>query len=240
MRLNKYIASCGVTSRRGADDLIATGRVTVNGKVPETMGYDVDETRDMVRLDGAALALSQEKRYIMLNKPAGYLSACVDSRGRNTVVDIISGADRLFPVGRLDYDTEGLLLLTNDGDFAYWCMHPKHEVPKTYFAIVKGILRDDALKTLSGGVDIDGERTQSASIEIIKRSSKRTELNITIQEGKNRQIKKMFQLAGCKISYLQRVAIGPLTMGNLALGQWRELTCEDLTKLGYNTQTSHM
>ena len=235
MRINKYIASCGAASRRGADDLIAAGRITVNGAVPETMGYDVDENHDVVCLDGVALKLAEEKVYIMLNKPAGCLSACVDARGRKTVVDIIDGGERLFPVGRLDYDTEGMLLLTNDGDFAYWCMHPKHEVPKTYYAIVKGVLRDDALQTLSGGVDIDGERTQSASIDIIYRSSKRTELTITIREGKNRQIKKMFQLAGCRVSYLKRTAIGPLKLGSLMPGQWRNLTPEDMIKLGYDT-----
>jgi len=233
VRLNKYIASCGAASRRGADDLISSGRVTVNGIVPETMGFDVDENHDIVCLDGVTLSLVQEKIYIMLNKPAGYLSACADTRGRKTVVDIIDDGERLFPVGRLDYDTEGMLLLTNDGDFAYWCMHPRHEVPKTYYAIIKGILRDDVLQTLRNGVDIDGERTQPAQIDIINRSSKRTELTITIREGKNRQIKKMFQLSGCRVSYLQRIAIGPLKLGTLAPGQWRNLTAEDMIKIGY-------
>jgi 23S rRNA pseudouridine2605 synthase len=235
VRLNKYIASCGAASRRGADDLIAAGRVTVNGTVPGAMGYDVDVNRDMVCLDGVAIRPAEEKVYIMLNKPAGCLSACTDARGRQTVVDIIGDSHRLFPVGRLDIDTEGLLLLTNDGDFAYWCMHPSHEVPKTYYVVVKGLLSDEALQTLSAGVDIDGKRTQPAKIHIKRRSSKRTELTMVIREGMNRQIKKMFQLAGCRVSYLQRIAIGPLTLGSLKSGQWRYLTQEDMKKLGYNT-----
>jgi len=232
VRLNKYIASCGAASRRGADAMIAAGRITVNGTVAQTMGIDVDVDNDVVCLDGIALRQDNENVYIMLNKPAGYLSACVDDRGRKTVVDLVQDAGaRLFPVGRLDLDTEGMLLLTNDGDFAYKCTHPKHEVPKKYYVIVKGVLPDGALQTLRDGVKVDGERTQPALIEIISRSSKRAELFVTIREGKNRQIKKMFQLAGCRVSYLKRVAIGGLELADLAIGHWRRLTQQDIALL---------
>ena len=225
MRLNKYIASCGAASRRMADEMIAAKRVTVNGALADSMGYDVDVHNDEVCLDGNPLTIENKHVYIMLNKPSGYISACTDDRGRKTVIDLIGGIDqRLFPVGRLDYDTEGLLLLTNDGDFSYHCTHPKHEVAKKYYAIVKGILSDSALQTLRGGVTLDGDRTHEALIDIIRRSSKRTELFITIHEGKNRQIKKMFQLAGCRVTYLKRVAMGNLTLGDLDVGCWRYLT----------------
>ena len=232
MRLNKYIAACGAASRRGADELIAQGRVTVNGNVPESMGVQVDPDTDEVRLNGDLLFLETQQIYIMLHKPAGVLSACSDSRGRTTVIDLLGQiGSRVFPVGRLDLDTEGLLLLTNDGDFAYRCTHPKHEVPKKYYAVVKGVLSDAAIDTLRGSVNIDGSPTSGADITVLSSSSKRTELTITIREGKNRQIKKMFQLAGCRVSYLRRDAIGGLTLGSLPVGSWRRLSSKDIAAL---------
>lgn len=232
MRLNKFIAACGASSRRGADELIAAGRVTVNGELPSSMGQNVNETDDVVCLDGKRLLLEEKYVYIMLNKPEGYLSACGDDRGRKTVVDLLEGIEeRVFPVGRLDYDTKGLLLLTNDGDFAYKCTHPKHELDKKYYAVVRGLLSDNALKTLSGSVKLDGHATAGARIEILKRSTKRTELYITIHEGRNRHIKKLFQLAGCRVSELKRVAIGSISLGNLPEGKWRSLSTSEVKKL---------
>ena len=229
MRLNKYIALCGAASRRHADDMIAASRVTVNGNVVHAMGTQVDPEKDTVCLDGNVLSQDANEIYVMLNKPAGVLSSCADDRGRKTVVDLVGGAGgRLFPVGRLDFDTEGLLLLTNNGDFAYRCTHPKHEVPKTYNVVVKGILNEQALQTLRSGVIIDGGRTQPARIDVIEQTSRRTELRMTIYEGKNRQIKRMFQLAGCRVTFLKRTAIGKLTLGNLSVGQWRFLRPEEL------------
>ncbi len=235
MRLNKYIACCGAASRRGADKLIEEGKVSVNGK-PASIGLDIDEYKDKVCVDGDIINLEYEKVYIMLNKPAGFLSSCSDDRGRKTVIDLVQINDkRLFPVGRLDLDTEGLLLLTNDGEFAYSMTHPKHEINKKYFAIVKGVLNDKVIQTLSDGIIIDGVKTSRAQIEIINKTSKRTELFITIHEGKNRQIKKMFELAGCRVSYLKRTAIGGLQIGNLPLGKWRELTRNDIKLLSENS-----
>lgn len=232
MRLNKYIAACGASSRRGADELIAAGRITVNGQRPSTMGQSVDENIDVICLDGNRLIVEDKFVYIMLNKPEGYLSSCSDERGRKTVVDLLQGIEeRVFPVGRLDYDTKGLLLLTNDGDFAYKCTHPKHELGKKYYVVVKGILNDNAIKTLSGSVKIDEHATAGAKIEILKRSSKRTELYITIHEGRNRHIKKLFQLAGCRVSELKRVAIGSVSLGNLPEGKWRSLSTGEVKKL---------
>lgn len=232
MRINKYIAACGAASRRGADALIAQGKVEINGSIATQMGTDVDPDKDVVMLEGRQLLPENKKVYIILNKPAGVLSSCTDDRGRKTVVDLLHGIDsRVFPVGRLDYDTEGLLLLTNDGDFAYQCTHPKHEVTKTYYAVVRGVLTDKALDTLRGSVKIDGVPTSGAKIEVATKTSKRAELYVTIHEGKNRHIKKMFQLAGCKVTYLKRVAVGALTLGSLLPGQWRKLTLNDRAML---------
>lgn len=232
MRLNKYIALCGIASRRGSDQLIADGKVTVNNSTVQTMGLDIDVEKDSVSVNGIALMPQDKKVYIMLNKPAGYLSACSDDRGRTTVIDLIKGIDvRIFPVGRLDYDTEGLLLLTNDGDFAYRCTHPKHEVNKKYFVIVKGVLNEAALQTLCEGVFIDGVKTAKAQMEIIKGGSKKKSLYVTIHEGKNRQVKKMFGLVGCSVSYLKRIAIGKIELGDLAVGEWRKLNKEEISFL---------
>lgn len=235
MRLNKYIAACGKASRRGADELIAAGKITVNGEPILTMGYDVDTGNDEVLLNGELLRPEEKQVYIMLNKPTGVLSACSDDRGRKTVIDLLDGIDaRVFPVGRLDFDTQGLLLMTNDGDFAYKCTHPKYEVAKKYFAVVKGVLSDSAIETLQGNMVIDGGRTAGAAIEVISKTSKRAEMFITIHEGKNRHIKKLFALAGCRVSSLQRVAIGSLALGNLPVGKWRSLSQQEIQKFTHN------
>ena len=164
MRLNKYIASCGVASRRGADALIVQGRVTVNGRGVDTVGMNINPDTDTVAVDGTLLSLADKKVYIMLNKPAGVLSTCRDDRGRRTVLELVGNVGlRLFPVGRLDYDTEGLLLLTNDGDFAYRCTHPRHEVKKTYIALVHGRLETD-IRRLESGIVLDEVKTAPAVI----------------------------------------------------------------------------
>ncbi len=233
MRLNKYIASCGTASRRGADALVEAGRVTVNGAVVLSHGMDIDEESDIVCVDGVRLKLERAKIYIMLNKPAGYLSTCHDDRGRKTVLDIVKDVDeRLFPVGRLDYNTEGLLLMTNDGDFAFRCTHPRHEQNKTYYAKVKGELTVAAVTRLEQGVEIDGRLTSKAKIAVLESSENLTSLNITIHEGRNRQVRNMFEAVGCRVTYLKRTAIGNLSLGNLGLGQWRHLTEKEFSLLG--------
>lgn len=233
MRINKYIALCGVSSRRGADELIAQGKVTVNGSVVETMGTDVDEEADIVCVNGRKISPEKQRVYIMLNKPAGYISACLDDRGRKTVTELVKDTgSRIFPVGRLDYDTEGLLILTSDGDFAYRCTHPKHEISKKYFAVIKGTLEEKALDKLRSGLIIDGKKTSEAKAEIIEKKDNTAKLHITIHEGRNRQIKKMFESIGCSVSYLKRVSIGNLELGNLAPGEWRHLNNDDFRILG--------
>ncbi len=233
MRLNKFIASCGAASRRGADALVEAGRVSVNGSVVKSHGMDIDEKSDTVCVDGAKLQPESEKIYIMLNKPAGVLCTCHDDRGRKTVLDIVKDVDeRLFPVGRLDYNTEGLLLMTNDGDFAFRCTHPSHEQNKTYFAKVKGELTAQTISKLESGIDIDGRMTSEAKVTVLERTGSASSLSITIHEGRNRQVRKMLEAVGCPVFYLKRTAIGQLGLGNLPLGQWRHLTGKDFSLLG--------
>lgn len=233
MRLNKYIALCGVASRRSADKLIEDRKVTVNGKTVETMGPDIDVENDTVCINGVKISPHTDKVYIMLNKPAGIICSCADERGRKTVIDIVGNhGERLFPVGRLDIDTEGLLILTNDGDFAYRCTHPKHEINKKYFAIVRGQLDDITVRKLCSGIAIDGRRTSQAAIEIIDRAMERTKLHITIHEGRNRQVKKMFEQVGCRVEYLKRVSVGGLELGSLEKGKWRNMSEDDIRLLG--------
>lgn len=232
MRLNKYIASCGVTSRRGADTLVFDGRVSVNGSCIQTPGIDIDPAKDSVSVDGKAVIPAQQKVYIMLNKPRGVLCTCRDDRGRKTVLDLISDTkERLFPVGRLDYNTEGLILLTNDGDFAYRCTHPKHELKKTYRALVRGHLNEETLRALRDGILLDGQKTAESQINILKKHGDSTVLEITIHEGKNRQIRRMFNAVECEVEDLKRTWIGGLELGDLELGQWRYLSESDLCKI---------
>lgn len=230
MRLNRFIASCGAASRRGADKLIGDGRVTVNGSAA-SVGTDVDENKDVVCVDGKLISPAAGNVYIMLNKPAGVISSCSDDRGRKTVVDLIDTAERIFPVGRLDFDTEGLLILTNDGDFAYRCTHPKHEVEKKYIADVKGQLDERAIRRLSEGVVIDGRKTAQARIELKERKGDTARLAVTIHEGRNRQIKKMFESVGCSVKYLKRVSVGGLGIGNLPPGGWKYLGADEIALL---------
>ncbi len=233
MRLNKYIASCGLASRRGADSIICEGRVTVNGQPVTNIGMDVDPFIDLVSIDGTLLAPEKQKVYIMLNKPAGVLSTCADDRGRKTVIELLSDVEqRIYPVGRLDFDTEGLLLLTNDGLFAYQCTHPKHELKKTYEAVVRGRLDDAALRRLEAGVKLDGIITAPAGIHICSRSGSEYRLEITIHEGRNRQVRRMFESVGCHVMSLKRTSVGNLTLGDLAIGQWRYLSTADLRTIG--------
>lgn len=237
MRLNKYIALCGVSSRRGADELIEQGKVTVNGSVVRTMGTDINTETDVVCVGGREVSPEEEHVYIMLNKPAGYLSTCLDDRGRKTVIDLVKNIDnRVFPVGRLDYDTEGLLLLTSDGDFAYRCTHPKHEISKKYSAVVKGALDDNAVRKLRDGIIIEGRKTSEAIIDIIEKKENTAKLNVTIHEGRNRQIKKMFESVGCTVSYLKRISIGKLELGDLKAGTWRYLNEHDFNLLGISAE----
>jgi 23S rRNA pseudouridine2605 synthase len=192
MRLNKYIAQSGVASRRKADELTLQGKVKINGAVMKEPGYDVAET-DIVELNGRVLKPGAKKVYIMLNKPKGYVTSADDEKDRPTVMALVSDIEeRLFPVGRLDYNTSGLLLMTNDGDLAYRLSHPKHQVYKTYRARVSGQLSDERAAKLRNGVDIGGFVTSKAVVSVIKQAERYAIVEIKIYEGKNRQVRKMF------------------------------------------------
>lgn len=231
MRINKYIAQAGFCSRRKADELVANGNVKVNGLTLKEAGYDVVEG-DVVEVNGRVIEPEQQKVYILLNKPIGYVTTVSDDKDRLTVMDLVADVDaRLFPVGRLDYNTSGMLILTNDGDFAYRLTHPKHEMPKTYRARVAGVLSNEKCARLRNGVDIGGFITSKARVNIVKGTQRSTIVDITIHEGKNRQVRKMFKAVGNSVQELERIAIGDVKLGRLALGHYRKLTKEEVEYL---------
>lgn len=234
VRLQKYIAMSGVSSRRGAEELIASGRVSVNGKKVSEQGIKVEIGADEVKVDNKAVTPETKKYYIMLNKPVGYVSTVSDQFERPTVLDLIGEEikSRIFPVGRLDYDTSGLLLLTNDGDFTYKVTHPKFNMNKTYVATLKGGITPKGLAKLREGVVIEeGFKTSPAEVEMLSCEKGYTVIKITIHEGKNRQVRKMFEAVGCKVTELNRTHIGTVELGNLPLGRWRYLTSHEISYL---------
>jgi pseudouridine synthase len=226
----------GVASRRAAEALIAEGRITVNGRVVTTLGQKATPGVDDVRLDGRRVAVASRARYILLNKPRGYVTTRRDPEGRRTVLDLLTGVrDYVYPVGRLDYDTEGLLLLTSDGGLAARLTHPRHEVPRVYEAIVAGIPDDAAIDELRRGVVLDGRRTLAAGVTrgAIVRAGRTptTKLVITLYEGRNRQVRDMCARVGHPVRSLERVRYGPLTLRGLPRGRWRELTPAEVAAL---------
>ena len=231
MRINKYIAQAGVASRRKADELIAAGNVKVNGAVLREPGYDVQEG-DRVEVNGRQIEAQEKKVYILLNKPLGYVTTVSDDKERLTVMNLVQDVDaRIFPVGRLDYNTSGMLIMTNDGDFAYKLTHPKHELTKTYRARVAGVLSTEKVWKLRNGVDIGGFVTSKARVDVVKGLPKSTIVDITIHEGKNRQVRKMFKAVGNNVQELERIAIGDIRLGRLAEGHYRKLTREEVEYL---------
>ncbi|MDY3928176.1 MAG: pseudouridine synthase [Clostridia bacterium] len=233
VRLQKYIAMSGAASRRAAEEMIKEGRVKVNGERVSDMGIKVEIGADKIFLDGKELKPEQKKYYIMLNKPVGYVSTVNDQFDRPTVVDLIDEEikTRVFPVGRLDYDTQGLLLLTNDGDFTYKVTHPKFHMNKTYVAEIKGGITIKGLNALRRGIVIEDYKTSPAEVEILSAEKGITTVKITIHEGKNRQVRKMFEAVGCKVISLKRISIGSVELGNLPLGRWRYLTSHEINYL---------
>ncbi|MBR5809664.1 MAG: rRNA pseudouridine synthase [Clostridia bacterium] len=234
VRLQKYMAMCGAASRRGAEEIITAGRVTVNGKKITEQGVKVEIGADTVKLDGKVIKPSGRMFYIMLNKPVGYVTTVKDQFERPTVIDLVGTEinERIFPVGRLDYETEGLLLLTNDGDFTYKVTHPKHNIEKTYIAVLKGGITIKGLAQLRRGVKLDdGFVTSPAEVEMLDAENGHTTIKITIHEGKNRQVRRMFEAVGSKVKELQRVSIGTVELGNLPLGRWRHLTSHEINYL---------
>ena len=233
VRLQKYIAMCGVASRRAAEELIQRGQVRVNGEVVRELGTKVEVGADAVEVAGKLIKAASKNYYIMLNKPVGYVSTVNDQFDRPTVIDLLQDEikSRIFPVGRLDYDTQGLLLLTNDGDFTYKVTHPKFKVDKTYIATLKGGLTIRGLQMLRRGVVIDGYKTAPAEVEILSAEQGKTMVRITIHEGKNRQVRKMMEAVGSKVTALERISIGKVALGNLPLGRWRYLTSHEINYL---------
>lgn len=231
-RLQKYIARCGAASRRTAEEMILSGRVKVNKIVVTELGTKVDVDNDKVFLDGKELIPEKKLYYIMLNKPKGYVATANDEKNRRKVTDLVSDIDaRLYPVGRLDCASEGLLFMTNDGDFTYKMTHPKSHIPKKYQVVVSGNPEICDIKKLCQGVDIGGYVTAPAKAELIKSEERTAQINITICEGKNRQIRKMCEAIGFPVLRLKRVNIGGVALGNLPLGKWRHLTPQELEKL---------
>jgi len=236
IRLQKFIADAGVASRRHAEEIIRQGRVKVDGRTVTEMGFKVTEA-SKVEIDGKLISIEKKKRYIMLNKPEGFITTANDQFGRPTVLDLVKGIkERVYPVGRLDYDTSGLLLLTNDGSFAYKLTHPRHEVKKVYIAEVIGIPDEKSLKTFREGIYIDGYKTSPADIRVLEKKNNKSILEITIHEGKNRQVRKMCDAIGHPVVKLKRIAIGKLSLGNLEAGKWRELTKKEIEELNKLTK----
>lgn len=231
MRINKYIAQAGIASRRKADELIANGNVKINGAVMKEPGYDVEEG-DKVEVNGRVIENQNKMVYVLLNKPFGVITSAKDEKDRTTVMEFVKDIDeRLFPVGRLDYNTTGALIMTNDGNLTYRVTHPRHELGKTYRALVKGILSAEKVRKLRNGVDIGGYVTSKAKVQIIKGGQNSTVVEITIHEGKNRQVRKMFAAVGNPVQELERVAIGTIRLGHLRPGHYRKLTKEEVEYL---------
>jgi len=231
MRLNKYIAQAGFSSRRKADELTLNGGVRINGAVMREPGYDV-KPEDVVEVNGRTLTPSAKKIYILLNKPKGYITTVSDEQHRPTVMDLVTDiTERIFPVGRLDYNTTGLLIMTNDGELSQTLTHPQHQVTKTYHARVSGFLSGEKLTKLRNGVDIGGFVTSHARVEILKQGDRSAIVEIEIREGKNRQVRKMFTAVGCKVQELERVAMGEILLGRLMEGHYRKLTAKEIEYL---------
>lgn len=231
-RLQKILARAGVASRRASERLIVEGRVTVNGEVVRTLGSKADITHDDIRVDGRRVAPPKRLVYLLLNKPRGYVTTRADPQGRPTVLDLVAAAGTyLYPVGRLDYDSEGLLLLTNDGDLAARLTHPRHGVARVYEVAVEGEPDARDLHRLAGGVPLDGRPTRPATVTRLGATRTGAILRLTISEGRNRQVRRMCEAVGHPVTALRRVAIGPLRDTALKSGHWRPLTPGEVRRL---------
>ncbi len=228
MRINKFITSNTEISRRKADKLILEGKVFLNGKKVEKPGIIINPETDTIKIEGKIIKKTEEKTYIALNKPKGYITTRQDEKNRKTVMELIPKNKNLKPVGRLDKDSEGLLLLSNDGDFINKFTHPKFECEKEYRVLIKNELKDEHIEKLEDGVKIDKKKTSDAKIKIIKREEKETTLTIIIHEGRNRQIRKMFASLGYNVKYLKRIRIGKIKLLSLPQGKYRHLTKKEI------------
>jgi len=225
VRLQKLLSDAGVASRRKAEEMIRQGRIKVNGR-PASIGMKVVPGRQLVTIDGEKLIQNKKQKiYLALHKPRGYVTTMKDEHGRKTVVDLVEDVEeRVYPVGRLDLNSEGLVIMTNDGDFANMITHPRHEIPKIYRATLGSIATDSQLAALSEGIVIDGKKTKPALIHVVSKEADRMVVRVTIEEGRNRQVRKMFDALGIEVKRLRRTQIGPVRLGMLQPGQYRHLT----------------
>lgn len=232
-RLQKFLANAGVASRRKCEELIIEGKVKVNGKVVTELGTKIEPKIDVVEYNGQVIKENEKKVYILLNKPIGYVTTSHDQFNRDTVLDLVNVKERVVPVGRLDMYTSGALILSNDGDFVYKVTHPKHEITKTYTVTLKGIITDKEVQKLRDGIQIEDYTTRPAKVKILKTDieKKQSRLEITIHEGKNRQVRKMCEAVGRRVLALHRSKIGKIGVKNLKIGTWRYLNEEEKNNL---------
>lgn len=230
VRLQKYMAECGVASRRKSEELIEMGKVKVNGHIAH-IGDKINPKKDIVTVKGKKINKEEKLYYLMLNKPRGYVTTVSDELGRKTVMDLIDIKARVYPVGRLDKDSEGLLLLTNDGSFANALTHPKHNYAKVYRVTVRPSVNDEILDRLRNGIEIDGRKTAPCDVSIITQEEGRVVLEFILREGRNRQIRKMCEAVELQVARLKRISIGPVKLGMLQTGKYRQLTDNEVRKL---------
>ncbi len=236
-RIQKIISRAGVTSRRKAEELILQGRVTVNGKTVTELGSKADAARDHIKVDGKLIRPAQTQVYLILNKPRGFVTTLSDPQGRPIVTRLLRGVrQRVFPVGRLDYDTEGLLLLTNDGELAHGLMHPSFEIPKTYLVKLKGVLSDEEIKKLEGGVRLGETRTAPCKVKKIRRLAENSWIEVTLHEGKKRQVRRMIENLGHRVLRLQRIRYAFLDLKGIAPGRYRHLSTQEVKRLKTHVQ----
>ncbi len=235
MRLQKYLAECGVASRRKSEELIEQGKVKVNGRVAH-IGDKVNPKKDDITVSGKRVVKSRQYTYIILHKPRGFITTMSDEMGRKCVAELVKDVKaRVYPVGRLDRDSEGMLLMTNDGEFANAMTHPTKHVPKTYRVTVRPSITDEQITALTTGIMLEGRMTAPAEVRVLTREEGRVVIEIILYEGRNRQIRKMCESLGLEVARLKRTAIGSIKLGMLPQGKWRELTEEEVHKLMSNT-----
>ncbi|MBR2315468.1 MAG: rRNA pseudouridine synthase [Clostridia bacterium] len=235
MRLQKYLAECGVASRRKSEELIEQGKVKVNGRVAR-IGDKINPKKDDITVSGKKIVKSRQYTYIILHKPRGFITTMSDEMGRKCVAELIKDVNaRVYPVGRLDRDSEGMLLMTNDGEFANAMTHPTKHVPKTYRVTVRPSITDEQITALTTGIMLEGRKTAPAEVRVLTREEGRVVIEIVLYEGRNRQIRKMCESLGLEVARLKRTAIGTIKLGMLPQGKWRELTEDEVHKLMSNT-----
>ncbi|HIJ80985.1 MAG TPA: rRNA pseudouridine synthase [Desulfuromonadales bacterium] len=235
-RLQKIISAAGITSRRASEELILNGQVTVNGVVVTELGSKADSSSDVITVNGKLLHAGGKRLYIILNKPTGYITALSDGKGRPLVTDLLNDVpDRVYPVGRLDYNTEGLLLLTNDGEWANRLMHPRHEIEKEYHVRVRGKVIDQQLKRMADGVELEEGKTAPAVVNLIKSGEQNDWISVAIHEGRNRQVRRMCEAVSLSVVRLKRIRYGTLSIGTLRAGEFRYLTDGEVRDLSGGT-----